>query len=218
MGQIKLAFAGLMRSGKDTAADYMVKTFGATNLKFAGPIYDILHYAQRRCRLEESKDRSFLQWVGHDWARETISQDIWVDLLFKDVAEMTGPIVVSDARFTNEFRALQHNGFKVIRIERDAVARLQHEPNAEQANTAHASEKDVLSYALFDAVIQNDGSLEDLYDKVEGLVTKYFPIEGAEFKMNPIQLTAYKEDKLFMEQMTRSEVARADLLKLTGLS
>lgn len=209
MSQIKLAFAGPMRSGKDTAADYMVRTFGATNLKFAGPIYDILRYAQRRCRLEESKDRFFLQWVGTEWGRETINQNIWVDLLFKDAAEVKGPIVISDARFTNEFRTLQYHGFKVIKIERDPVARLQHEPNAEQVNTTHASERDVSTYSLFDAVIWNDCTLEDLYNKIDGLVMKFFPIEGSEFKMTPMQQIQHAEDKELVGLMLKAELKEA---------
>ena len=213
MSQIKLAFAGLMRSGKDTAANYMVEKYGATNMKFADPLYDILHYAQDRCGLAKVKDRKFLQWIGTEWGRETINQNIWVDQLFKDAARISTPIVVSDARFTNEFRSLQAAGFKVVKIDRDPVARLGHEPNATEEAQAHASEKDVHTYTLFDAVVWNDGTIEDLHKKVDQLTFKFFPVEAGEYHMDGPAKAKHNAEKEMAEKMILSEIGFLSELK-----
>lgn len=170
--QMRLAFAGQMRSGKDTAAEYVVDRLGAKNMKFADPIYDILHYAQDRCGVPRHKDRYFLQWLGTDWARNTLDPMVWINILLRDVEKETGHIVVSDARFSNEFEALKKAGFTVVKIERDETLRSQfHGSDHSTTFETHPSEWDVMTYQKFDAVINNNGTLEELYGKLDKLIS-----------------------------------------------
>ena len=172
MAQLKLAFAGQMRSGKDTCGDYVNAKYDCKVMKFAAPIYDIMYFAQKRTRRPLEKWRKFLQVVGTDLFRGE-DPDVWVNLLIEEVKDL-GPsvnVVVTDARFINEFTALQNAGFKVIKIERSETLRNE---DMEQGHTKsleiHASEKDMLTFESFDAILYNNGTLEELYLKVDELV------------------------------------------------
>lgn len=172
MSRIKVAFAAQMRAGKDTAAEFIMKKFGARNIKFADPIYDILAYAQQRCGIPQRKDRLFLQFIGTDWARNTINQNIWVDTLLTSVNQEAGNIVVSDARFKNEFEVLKEAGFMVVKIERDESLRMAHESGP--ADELHASELDVKTYVGFDAIVQNNGTIAEFEAQICKLVVDRF--------------------------------------------
>jgi hypothetical protein len=75
--------------------------------------------------------------------------------------------VVSDIRFKNEIDAIRARGGKVIRVHRpdtdtDAVA---------TGITAHASELEQQSFTddMFDVVVMNNRTLEDLFDIVDSI-------------------------------------------------
>jgi hypothetical protein len=179
MKQIKIAFAGQMRSGKDTCGDYIVKNHNGVIMKFATPIYEILEFAQQRCHLPVEKDRQFLQYIGTEWARAK-NPNIWVDLLIEEAANW-GPsvnIVVTDARFNNEFEALKKAGFFLVKLIRAETARAAEEQVSEEV-AKHASEIDMLSYEGFDCVLVNCGTLEDLYHSVDHLIETQFREEDS---------------------------------------
>ena len=79
MTQIKLAFAGQMRAGKDTCGDYVSRKYGGVIMKFATPIYDIMYYAQKRTRKPQEKWRKFLQVVGTELFRSE-DPNVWINL------------------------------------------------------------------------------------------------------------------------------------------
>lgn len=177
MKQIKIAFAGQMRSGKDTGGEYVQKKYGGLVKKFAAPLYDILAYAQKRCRLPQSKDRRFLQYIGTEWGRDSINQNIWVDLLVEEVLDL-GPsvnVAVTDARFVNEFEALKRAGFVLVKIDRSEQLRNAAEAGGiTQPAAVHASEVDMLTYQGFDYCIANDGTLEELYAQIDQIIAERF--------------------------------------------
>ena len=180
MNQIKLGFAGLARSGKDTCAEYVVNKYGGKVMKFAQPLYDIMYFAQDRTRLPRTKWRRFLQLVGTELFREE-HPTIWIDLLLAEVAELppTTHIAISDLRFTNEFEALKKEGFILVKLERPEKDRMAAETGGiSQEVAAHASEQDVLTYQGFNHVILNTGTLEQLYGFVDKVIELNFgPIE-----------------------------------------
>ncbi|MEI6387120.1 MAG: hypothetical protein WCQ50_10815 [Spirochaetota bacterium] len=175
MTQIKLAFAGQMRAGKDTCGDYVSRKYGGVIMKFATPIYDIMYYAQKRTRKPQEKWRKFLQVVGTELFRSE-DPNVWINLLVEEVKDL-GPdvnVVLTDARFTNEFVILQNAGFKVIKIERDAHLREERmEQGHEKALEVHSSEKDVLTFDSFDAVVANNGTFDELYANIDKLIVQF---------------------------------------------
>jgi hypothetical protein len=172
-----IGFSGYARCGKDTAAKILVEEFGFTRVAFADKLREVLYQLNPyvvnditeypvlslqtvidRYGWDGYKEtqygteiRRLLQRLGTEAGRQTLWDSIWID------AALTGhpsdaKIVVSDARFFNEFDAIRDRGGQIWRIER---------PEVGPAND-HASETEAVHYKHFSAWLMNDGSLEDL--------------------------------------------------------
>ena len=103
--------------------------------------------------------RKILQLLGTEAGREIIHPNIWVNSLFADYTTDSNWII-TDVRFPNEAQAIKDRGGIVVRIER---------PGGEShCGGAHASETALDDYD-FDIVINNDGTIEELIDKVKQL-------------------------------------------------
>lgn len=99
--------------------------------------------------------RRLLQRLGTEAGRQTLWDSIWID------AALTGlpadaKVVVSDARFFNEFDAVRERGGYIWRIEREGVG---------PAND-HASELEAVSYPHFSMTLNNNGTLEEYQNLV----------------------------------------------------
>lgn len=98
--------------------------------------------------------RRLLQRLGTEAGRQTLWDSIWIDAAF---AGVTAPrIVVTDARFINEFDAVKERGGVIWRVERTGVGPI----------NDHASEMEATTYDKFDLTVENDGTLEQYHDKV----------------------------------------------------
>lgn len=157
---MRIAFGCTARVGKDTAVEYLISEYGGYRLSFAQPIYYILTYAQKVCNFPVGKDRKFLQWVGTDWAR-SIDDSVWIKVLTSQLVSPTDNYYVSDLRFDNECRALRENGFTLVRIIRPGVV----------SCNAHSSENGISDNFEWDYTIYNSGTLEELYRKLDILIT-----------------------------------------------
>jgi hypothetical protein len=56
----RIAFSGLLKSGKD----YVASKIGYTPVSFAEPLYHICQYVYGSCDKNNPRHRKFLQWVG----------------------------------------------------------------------------------------------------------------------------------------------------------
>lgn len=112
--------------------------------------------------------RYALQTLGTEWGRHCYS-NVWVEYALR-VAGQLYNAVVSDLRFKNEVDAFRKAGAKLIRIVR---------PGAGLAGSAgrHVSEAEQESIpdSAFDAIIVNDGTLEDLERKMRAFVDASAP-------------------------------------------
>ena len=160
--QVKIAFHGKMGTGKDTSVDYLIRKHGGVKISFSEPLYNILHYAQEICGFEKKKDRKFLQFIGTEWGRN-IQDNIWVDLAIKkSQKETTKNVYNSDCRFFNELEALKKTGFLCVKIKRTNIVK----SRLGSGYINHESEKG-LDDCLFDFVIENNGTLLELYKKID---------------------------------------------------
>lgn len=137
------------------------------------------------------------RWVLQHWGTEVCRQgfhdDIWIASLENKLRNTSDDVVISDCRFPNEIRAIRSAGGQVIRVVRGA------EPPwyaiAEQANRGtefaaaalknlgvHASETSWIG-TDFDQVIDNNGSLDDLYRQISDLV-----LDHRAAKVDPIEV------------------------------
>lgn len=104
--------------------------------------------------------RELLQKLGTNAMRDVIHQNIHVNALFSDYYRSSNWII-SDMRFENELEAVRAKGGATIRVVRpDKVSMDQH-----PSETA-------LDNAEFDYVIINDGTLEELLEKVKNILCR----------------------------------------------
>lgn len=99
--------------------------------------------------------RRLLQRLGTEAGRQTLWDSIWIDAAFANLPE-DAKVVVSDARFINEFEAVRARGGEVWRIERKGVG---------PAND-HLSETEATVYEHFSKRLDNDGDLNRWHAKV----------------------------------------------------
>jgi dephospho-CoA kinase len=97
--------------------------------------------------------RIFMQLIGTDVGR-VIHPQMWVNALFSSYTKDSKWIIV-DTRFDNEAKAIKDRGGIIIKVERDVGI-----------TDTHASEKGI-SDEYIDIVIDNNGSMEELIEKVK---------------------------------------------------
>ena len=112
-------------------------------------------------RPEPMTVRTLLQKVGTDCMRDCLHKNVWVNALFAKFRpnvqgeDFPSHWLITDCRFPNEALAIKERNGIIIRVTR---------PGEEVGE--HASET-ALDNWLFDIVITNDGSIEDLIQKVK---------------------------------------------------
>ena len=123
---------------------------------------------------EKLTPRKLLQLLGTDAGRDIIHPNIWVNSLMSGYKRTSFLLdngvkargvkypnwIVTDMRFPNELAAIKAKGGITIRIERPGME--------SHCGGQHPSET-ALDSAEFDIVINNDGTLEDLIEKVKNL-------------------------------------------------
>ena len=138
-----LGIVGLIGSGKDTAADYLVNSHGWRRDSFAAPLKDAVAtiFGWDRDMLEgrtqqsrnwrecadpwwsdrlgrEVTPRHTLQLWGTEVGRNAYHNDIWVASLENRLRKTTDNVVITDCRFPNEIEVIQRAGGRVVRIRR----------------------------------------------------------------------------------------------------
>lgn len=182
-----IGLSGLKLSGKDTTGEYLVEAHGFTRLSFADPlkisggaVFGITLEDVERTKNDETAlitldipaadrqsggrvrvkltMREYLQRYGTEAHRDVFGKSFWTEQLLLKIAGTQGDIVVTDCRFENETAALKGAGGIIVCIQRPGT----------EVGDAHASEEQFPD--LWDATIQNDGTIEDLHRKLDFLV------------------------------------------------
>lgn len=107
--------------------------------------------------------RHLLQTFGTDWARNQVSDDIWLRIAAHRIDYFLTHgygVVVDDVRFPNEVDLIRRKGGVVIRVDRPGFA----------AVGGHEAERS-LTDLVPDAVIDNSGSLSALRWNTEFTLT-----------------------------------------------
>lgn len=117
--------------------------------------------------------REMLQKIGTDCMREHLHPDTWVNALFADYKRTTphkyypdgvGDYpnwIITDVRFPNEAKAIKDRGGVLIRVNRPDEVMI------EEHSHLHPSETALDTYQDWDYVIENDGTIEELIEKVK---------------------------------------------------
>ena len=170
-----IGIAGRARSGKDTAANFVIAAIGGYRYSFADPIRAMLaplgvdmNDPYWQARKEDVipalgvSPRRMMQTLGTEWGRNLINPDLWLVLAHQRLLHNGPGMVISDVRFENEATWIRKYGGRIIHVIR---------PEA-KAVEAHASE-DGIEMQDTDARLFNSGTLEELQLSVRELLRVY---------------------------------------------
>lgn len=181
----KIAISGKAGSGKNTVAqlisDHLVP-FECRIFAFANPIKKMVNimaphghdalYGPSQLRGEKVNNKSELTFrdclVTIGKLGRQIDPDLWVNLEIDNAANYLAfnnscIAIFADVRFKNEFKRLRQNDYYMIRVVRPN--------NKTNVNDISEVDLDSVSDSNFDHVLINDGSINQLEESIDQLVT-----------------------------------------------
>jgi hypothetical protein len=179
-----IGILGKSLSGKTTVTNYIVNNYGWTEKAMADPLKELCKIlfllSDNQLTIEEEKERSDPRWygcsprtmykyVGTELFRKQlnkimpgIGEDVFVrhlDLWLNQKENVSKCIIISDCRFQNEVDYLKKIGAYIIKINRSSTDK----------KDKHESEN-IDSIKGYDIVIENDGSLQQLYSNIDKII------------------------------------------------
>ena len=201
-----IAISGFIGSGKDTVAEYLVNKKDYCRESFASSLKDAVAavfgwdrellegntsesrawreqvdvWWAHRLDIPHLTPRWVLQYWGTEVCRHGFHDDIWVASLEKKLQQSHRDVVISDARFPNEFAMLKKLQAITIWIKRhpfpdwyyDAVMANQGNTESQQklqSCNVHTSETSWVGHD-FDYEIENNFTLSYLYRRIDNLL------------------------------------------------
>jgi len=133
-----------------------------------------------RLKIPHLTPRWVLQYWGTDVLRNHFHDDIWIASVENKLRKTRDDIVISDCRFPNEIAAIRKQGGKIIWVRRgDLPSWYYFAVSANQGDfisQEHMAEAKIHPSETawigtdFDAVLDNNGSIDNLYNQVKKLV------------------------------------------------
>ena len=191
-----IGISGKAGSGKDTAAkmlevlyanpDISYEDFANTRYKNFADI-QIVHFAdilketvqvlfgigEWETNTQEGK-KTTIEWIGKtvrellqgvgQGLRDAIDPNLWVKILFANT-EGWSNYIIADVRYPNEVKAIKERNGILLRIDRKGAG---------AGN--HSSETALDDYKEWDVHIENNGSIEDLFEAMK-IFIKNYPID-----------------------------------------
>lgn len=155
------------QSGKTTASWLLQRYLGFESISFATPFKDMLWGLLNSANIPfrviteletTAKEtpipilggksyRELAQTLGSQWGRNTISDNVWVDIATAKIKNFEN-VVIDDLRFPNEYQRVKELGGRVFKIVRYGV----------EPTNSHESEGSLNSFE-FDGEISNNDSI-----------------------------------------------------------
>lgn len=161
---------GKARSGKGEVAKRLCEKYGYVEVGFADCLkelaVEVFGWDPNEIWVNRTPEsRKFMQLLGNEIGRAKNS-NFWIKKLeerlegkYKDKN-----IVISDLRYTNEAEWGKNSGGQLWYLWRPGAKDLI------EGNPEHASEQDLKKWKDWDYTIINDGTVDDLYEKVDGII------------------------------------------------
>jgi hypothetical protein len=145
----------------------------------------------KRLNMPNLTPRWVLQYWGTEVCRRAFHDDIWIAALENKLRNSQDDIVISDCRFANEIKSIKDAGGIVVRVvrgpepkwyeaavsaNRGSVGNIDWALSLRrlEQNKVHASEYSWVG-TKFDAVVDNNASLDDLFAQINDLVQDHQP-------------------------------------------
>ncbi len=169
--------SGKANSGKDTTCELInnyikLKGLKSVNLQFSSYIKMYAKIISGWDGNEDTKPRSLLQELGTDVIRKYIDEDFFINRIIDDIKVYSyyfDVITISDARFPKELDSIKNNFKDVYKIN---IKRPNFENNLNDIQRKHVTEVALDNYNDYDYILVNDGSINDLNDKIKQIVDK----------------------------------------------
>jgi hypothetical protein len=189
-----IGLGGRLRSGKDAVADVLVDRYGFTKLGMSDALIEaalvldpyipvnthaatfprgehglfvrLSHLVEQVGYVDAKKNpevRRFLQKLGTEFGRQMIGEFVWTDIMYRKIDRLRGEghsVVVTGIRFPNEIDLITSLNGDAVYVER---------PGLPKDVQGHVSENSI-GPSDFDAILCNDGTLDDLPTKIEALL------------------------------------------------
>lgn len=166
-----VCISGKAQNGKDTTATILSEILEAQgNRVLIAHFGDLVKYV---CRTffgwdgkKDEKGRTILQYVGTDKIR-AVSPDYWANFIvsildiFRDEWDY---VLLPDCRFPNEYEIFKTYNMDAVLVR---IVRSNFESPLTPEQQKHLSEVALDNYP-YDAVIVNDGSIDDLRNAIDG--------------------------------------------------
>ncbi len=141
-----IGICGLIGSGKDTVASYLIENYNFEKDSFAATLKDVLsnlfgwdrkllegnteesrewrikpdEWWENQLNIPDFTPRKMMQIIGTDIMRKHFHKNIWVYTLLKRIEKIEDKnIVITDCRFPSEIEAVRKAGGIIIRVIKD---------------------------------------------------------------------------------------------------
>ena len=191
-----IGISGKAGSGKDTAAKMLEVLYANPNISyedFSNRKYknfadiQIVHFAdilketvqvlfgigEWETNTQEGK-KTTIEWIGKtvrellqgvgQGLRDAIDPNLWIKVLFANTENWSN-YIIADVRYPNEIKAIKERNGILLRIDRKGAG---------AGN--HSSEIALDDYKEWDVHIENNGSIEDLFEAMK-IFIKNYPID-----------------------------------------
>lgn len=189
MNYIKIALAGTVRSGKDSVGAHLEKEYEFTPFAFGDELKRDFHITNPHIPAFPKPVEGY-QLHGK-YRRYTHGEDIWINLCFKEIdrihrgikmynskgADISFNTLITDLRQPNELERLRKEGYLIIRVDAPLELRKQRmmkEGDKFNDDTFKAETENYVQTFDVDYDIINDGTLTELYEKVDHIMLDIF--------------------------------------------
>lgn len=187
---IIIGICGKKESGKDTCADYLVKTYGFYKISYGDSLKEALRcifnftdeqlYGNKKEIIDKYWNyapREIMQFFGTELCRESfarrfpeIGDKVWIMSLQRNLQKVLESgitkIIVPDIRYQNECDFIKHNNGKIIKVIRDFNVLDNSQHNVMSQLCEHSSETNIISA---DYTIVNK-TLNEFYFHIDNLM------------------------------------------------
>lgn len=181
MSSLIIGLTGERFAGKDEVAEYLVKKFQADHIKYSQVLDEILESLGLPITRRNEIDLGLS-------LRQAFGEDIlWGGMLKRIKQSWSGLVIINGIRFKNEFDNVKRIGGKIIYVTAPQNllferSKLRKEKDDDGLLTLEAFKKQESELTEFgipalgaeaDFKVENTGSLEELYKKVEEVVPNF---------------------------------------------